>query len=92
MVLLLIRSNQLIILQQNVKHQFITPYWPRANGEVERFMRCLNKLFRTIKVEKKIIKVELQSFLRNNRSTPHSTSGPSPASLLQKSSAQTNCK
>ena len=73
----------------NVKHQFITPYWPRANGEVERFMRCLNKLFRTIKIEKKNYKVELQSFLRNYRSTPHSTTGVSPASLLLKTSNPT---
>jgi hypothetical protein len=73
-------------ISHNVKHQFITPYWPRANGEVERFMKCWNKLFRTVKVEKKDWKVELQSFLRNYRSTPHSTTGVSPASLLLKTS------
>ena len=25
------------------RHRRITPYWPRANGEVERFMRTLKK-------------------------------------------------
>lgn len=29
-----------------VRHMKITPYWPRANGIVERFMRNLNKVLR----------------------------------------------
>ncbi|KAJ1092640.1 hypothetical protein NDU88_005750 [Pleurodeles waltl] len=28
---------------QNVKHRRITPWWPQANGEVERFVRTLSK-------------------------------------------------
>ena len=27
-------------------HRKVTPYWPRANGEVERFMRKIHKLSR----------------------------------------------
>lgn len=35
------------------KHRKITPYYPQANGEVERFMRTLNKTIRTSNVEGK---------------------------------------
>ena len=29
------------------KHRRVTPYWPKANGEAERFMRTLGKAIRT---------------------------------------------
>ena len=28
----------------NIKHQLTSPYWPQANGEVERFNRAITKL------------------------------------------------
>ncbi|CAB3977432.1 Transposon Ty3-I Gag-Pol poly [Paramuricea clavata] len=34
-------------------HRKVTPYWPLANGEVERFMRTLEKAIRTAHSEKK---------------------------------------
>lgn len=34
-------------------HRKITPYHPRANGEVERLMRTLNKIIRTAIIESK---------------------------------------
>ena len=67
---------------KGINHQRITPYWPRANGEAERFMRNLNKLFRSAKLEGKDWKSELQIFLSNYRSTPHRTTGIVPASLM----------
>ena len=29
------------------KHRKVTPLWPEANGEVERFMKTLGKVLRT---------------------------------------------
>lgn len=34
-------------------HRRITPLWPEANGEVERFMRTLGKAIRAAQVEGK---------------------------------------
>jgi hypothetical protein len=59
-------------------HRKITPYWPQANGEVERFMRTLEKAIRTAQVEGKPWKQELYTFLRNYRATPHSTTNVPP--------------
>ncbi|CAB3999893.1 Transposon Ty3-G Gag-Pol poly [Paramuricea clavata] len=33
------------------KHRKITPYWPRANGEAERFMKTIEKAIRAATVE-----------------------------------------
>jgi transposase InsO family protein len=34
-------------------HRKITPIWPRANGEAEKFMRTLEKTIRATRVESK---------------------------------------
>ncbi len=70
-------------------HRKITPGWPQANGEVERFMKTLKKAYRTSFAESKPWKQELFKFLRNYRATPHSTTGTPPATLLFGRSVQT---
>ena len=55
------------------KHRKITPRWPQANGEVERFVRTVKKVIKTATVERKNWKQEMHRFLRNYRATPHST-------------------
>lgn len=37
--------------QLGFKHRRITPLWPKANGEAERFMRTLGKVIRTAQIE-----------------------------------------
>ena len=63
-------------------HRKITPRWPEANGEAERFMRTLNKAVQTAQVGKGSWKQEIWKFLRHYRATPHSTTGLSPCELL----------
>ena len=63
-------------------HRKITPEWPKANSESERFMRTIQKTLRAAHLENKNWKQELFLFLRNYRATPHSTTGVSPAELL----------
>ena len=60
------------------KHRKVTPLWPEANGEVERFMRTLGKMLRTTKDWKQ----NMYQFLRNYRATPHCTTGIAPATVL----------
>ena len=64
------------------KHRKVTPLWPRSNGEVERFMRTLKKAIHTATLDNKPWKTELCKFLRNYRSTPHTSTGIAPATAL----------
>lgn len=65
-----------------IKHRRVTPYWPQANSEVERFNRTIEKAIRAAHLENKNWKEELDTFLLNYRSTPHCTTGQPPAVLL----------
>jgi len=48
-------------------HRKITPLWPEANGEAERFMRTLNKFIRTSQAEGISWEKQLSTFLRHYR-------------------------
>ena len=60
----------------------MTPYWPQANSEVERFNRTLEKATRAAHAEGKNWKNEIDIFLLNYRATAHCTTGKAPAVLL----------
>ncbi|KAL9956352.1 hypothetical protein ACROYT_G037817 [Oculina patagonica] len=60
----------------------VTPLWPPAIGEAERQNRSLLKRFKIAQIEKRNWKEEIASFLSMYRTTPHSTTGASPAKLL----------
>ena len=66
------------------KHQKVTPLWPRASGEVERFVKTLKKCIKAAKVEGRNWRKEKQAILRNYRTTPHETTGVAPAVPLLK--------
>lgn len=65
-----------------LRHRKITPLWPEANGEAERFMATLNKYIRSSTADNKNWKTELQLFLRQYRATPHSSIKISPFEAL----------
>ncbi|KAJ1198807.1 hypothetical protein NDU88_002646 [Pleurodeles waltl] len=64
-----------------IQHRKITPRWPQANGEAERFMRTLNKVLRIAVGKGKNLDCAIFEFLREYRLTPHSTTGVSPSSI-----------
>ncbi|KAK0148838.1 hypothetical protein N1851_010749 [Merluccius polli] len=64
------------------KHRKITPLWPQANAEAERFMRTLGKTIRAACVDGHPWKQTLYAFLRNYRATPHCSTGIAPADVL----------
>lgn len=68
--------------EHGIQHRKITPLWPEANGEAERFMRTLNKNIRALAAENKNLKNELSTFLLQYRATPHSTTQISPFEAL----------
>ena len=64
------------------KHRKITPLWPEANGEAERFVRTLNKFVDACQAQHSAWKVELQNFLCQYRATPHTSTKISPHEAL----------
>jgi len=68
--------------QHHIKHHPVTPYWPQANGEVERFNASIGKVLRYATLENKDWRKELDDFLLTYRSTPHCGTQVSPADLF----------
>lgn len=68
--------------QLGIKHRKITPLWPPANVQVERFNKTLEKTIPIATVEGKSWRSELFVFLMNYRNTPHSSPGVLPISLM----------
>ena len=60
----------------------VAPEDPEANGLAENFMKVIKKVWHSAIVEKKNPRQELYKFLRNYRSTPHTSTGKSPAEAL----------
>lgn len=65
-----------------IKQRLITPYWPRANGEVERFNRNINKIIRVASTKQSTWREELYFYIGAYLATPHSSTGIPPAQLI----------
>jgi transposase InsO family protein len=61
------------------RHRKITPLWPLANAEAERFMRTVKKTIKAAISEGKSWKQEINTFLLHYRAKPHSSTGVPPA-------------
>ena len=67
-----------------INHQkiLVTPLWPQTNSEAENFLKPLTKAIQSAHVEGKQWTKHLHIFLLNYRTTPHTTTGYAPATLL----------
>ena len=65
-----------------IKTRVVSPEDPEANGLAENFMKVIKKIWHTTRIEKKNFRQELYKFLRQYRSTPHSSTGKAPAEVL----------
>lgn len=65
-------------------HRKVTPLWPQANGEVERFVKTLKKAVKAAKAVGKNWRKEINIFLMSYRNTPHTTTGVAPSMLMFK--------
>ncbi|XP_043231405.1 uncharacterized protein K02A2.6-like isoform X5 [Amphibalanus amphitrite] len=61
----------------------VTPYHPRGAGAVERFNKNVKNVLQTATADGMDWKRAIREFLLSYRSTPHSTTGRSPAELLR---------
>ena len=68
--------------QMGITHRKITPHWPAANAQVERFNETLEKVIRISNAEGKNWRSDLFVFLMNYRNTPHCSTGVPPATLM----------
>jgi hypothetical protein len=68
--------------QWGFTHRKVTPYWPRANGKSESFMKKLGKVLRAAEIAGISRSQALVDFLRIYRETPHSTTKVAPNMLL----------
>ena len=58
------------------------PYHPASNGQVERFVQSLKQALKASQADGRSLEQRLYSFLLTYRSSPHSTTGVTPASLF----------
>ncbi|XP_028406808.1 uncharacterized protein K02A2.6-like [Dendronephthya gigantea] len=65
-----------------IKVLYSTPHWPQGNSEAKRFMQPLGKALRTAKAEGRPWRQELNRFLLQYRTTPHSTTKVPPSELI----------
>ena len=65
-----------------INHRRITPLWPQANGEIERFMTSLSKIIQAAHIEGKDWEEEMLKFLMAYRVTPHSATKVPPADMI----------
>ena len=68
--------------RRNIEHQTTLPYMPQQNGEVERFNRTLKRFIQAKTIEGRDWRKHLDQFLLDYRTTPHSTTGKAPATVL----------
>jgi len=68
--------------EHGIKHLTSPPFWPQANGEIERQNKTMLKAMRIATAEGRDWKFELYKLLTAYRSTPHETTGVSPAKRM----------
>ena len=67
-----------------IKHIKVAPYHPSSNVEAEHFVQTFKQAMRAAKNDEGVLQYKLAQFLLTYRSTPHSTTGVSPAELFLK--------
>lgn len=79
-------SNEFAIFlkEQKISHSFTPPYCPATNGAAENFVKTFKSNVDKIVRDGKSLDDAVNLFLFDYRSTPHSTTGRSPARLLYK--------
>jgi hypothetical protein len=74
--------------ENDFHHHKVTPYWPRANGKVEHFMKEIKKILTDYKSTE--LEDILNEFLANYRATPHSTTEVAPHKAIFRTQTTTS--
>ena len=70
------------VTKYGFQHHRVTPFHPQANGTAEAFMKPLVKALKTASTDGFQLRQGLCNFLLNYRSTPHPSTGRSPAEIM----------
>jgi hypothetical protein len=80
----LVSAEFLGFLQSNgVEHQATPPYHPKSNGEAEKFVQTLKQALLKANSTHESAEDDTNRFLLQYRTCPHTTTGKTPAELLQ---------
>ena len=74
--------------QNGVQKILVSPYHPSSNGQAERFIQTFKRFLETSKKHSNSTS-HIQDFLLTYRSTPHSTTGTTPARLFLRREVRT---
>ena len=69
------------MLEDTIKHCHGTPYWPRANGEIKRFMIPFNESYDYGKAGGQTLS-EVNNFLMAYWVIPHTTTKVPPSKVM----------
>jgi len=72
------------VLKHNIIHKPVTPYWSRANGQVERLMKTLTKCRKIANVMGLSYKEQISVTIASYNNTIHPTTNTTPSSLIYK--------
>ena len=70
------------VKRNGIQHTFTAPYHPSSNGQAERVVRTVKEAMKKLKDGGGSLETKMHRFLFTYRTTPHSTTGVSPAEML----------
>ena len=68
--------------ENGIRHTFCAPYHPSSNGSVERLVQTFKRSLQTSAKDGYSLNHRIANFLLSYRTTPHTTTGVTPASLF----------
>ena len=68
--------------ENGIRHTFCAPYHPSSNGSVERLVQTFKQSLQTSAKDGHSLNHRVANFLLSYRTTPHTTTGVTPASLF----------
>lgn len=66
-----------------IRNTTLAPYHPRTKGLAEKLLKTLKQSLRASKMDQTSLNKSLANFLLTYRNTPHTTTGETPAKLLE---------